>query len=103
MRDEVRAFKRSRVVAEASRLFFERGYELTNVDDIAAGLTVSKPFIYSLFPHKLAILEAVYADSAERLLRKVKLELEREGSPARTRRDQPSRAAWSWSLARGGS
>jgi AcrR family transcriptional regulator len=82
VRDEVRTFKRSRIVAEASRLFFERGYELTNVDDIATGLSVSKPFIYSLFPHKLAILQAVYAESAERLLGKVKLELERQGSPA---------------------
>lgn len=82
VREEVRAYKRSLIVREASKLFFERGYELTNVDEIAANLKVSKPFIYSLFPNKLAILQAVYAESGKRLLAKLQAEVARGGSPA---------------------
>lgn len=82
LREEVRQYKRTRIVEEASRLFFAQGYELTNVDDIAARLGISKPVIYGLFPNKLAILQAIYESSARRLLEKVRTELEKEGSAA---------------------
>lgn len=82
MREELREFKRSRIIEEAQRLFYERGYEATSVDTLASSLSVTKPFIYSYFANKLAILEAVYERSTERLVGNVKTELAREGAPA---------------------
>lgn len=68
MRDELREYKRSRIIEEASTLFYERGYEATSVDLIAEGLGVTKPFVYSYFKNKGAILQAIYERQAARLL-----------------------------------
>jgi AcrR family transcriptional regulator len=87
MREEVRQYKRTRIIEEASRLFYENGYEATSVDVLASNLSVTKPFIYSYFPNKLAILEAVYERSTERLVGHITNELERKGSPADRLRD----------------
>ena len=68
MRDELREYKRSRIIEEASTLFYARGYEATSVDLIAEGLGVTKPFVYSYFKNKGAILQAIYERQAARLL-----------------------------------
>ncbi len=60
MRDELRAFKRERVLDAASELFYARGYHNTSIDSIAAQLGVSKPFIYSYFDNKVEILTEIY-------------------------------------------
>ncbi len=82
MREELREFKRSRIVDAASRLFYERGYEATSIDSLASELNVTKPFIYSYFENKLAILEAVYQRSTERLVLNVKSQLDSQAEPA---------------------
>jgi len=68
MRQEIKEYKRSRIIEEASKLFFERGYDGTSVDLLAQELGVTKPFIYSCFKNKYAILEAVHKQAAERVL-----------------------------------
>lgn len=59
VRDEVQAFKRDRIVQEAVALFYERGFVATTLDDIAAKLGVTKPFIYTHFKSKTDLLAAI--------------------------------------------
>lgn len=65
MREEIQALKRERIVAEAVRLFYERGYTGTTLDDIAAALGVTKPFIYTYFASKADLLAAVCLPTIE--------------------------------------
>lgn len=58
-RSEVAAFKRQRILEEACRLFYERGYAGTTLDDIAAALNATKPLIYSHFKGKGELLYAI--------------------------------------------
>ncbi len=59
MRDEITAYKRERILGEAVKLFYERGFSGTTLDDIAGALGVTKPFIYTHFRSKVELLEAV--------------------------------------------
>jgi TetR/AcrR family transcriptional regulator, cholesterol catabolism regulator len=59
-RDQVRDFKRERILEEASTLFYERGYRGTTLDAIAEQLEVSKPFIYHHFSSKAELLVEIY-------------------------------------------
>lgn len=64
-RDEQRAMKRQAVLRAGARLFHERGYEQTYLDDIAAELGVSKPSLYYYVKNKEEILyEVVQASLA---------------------------------------
>jgi AcrR family transcriptional regulator len=45
MREEIQAFKRERILQEAVALFYANGFTATTLDDIAAALGVTKPFI----------------------------------------------------------
>lgn len=67
MREEVREFKRERILAETTRIFYERGFGGTSIDAIAERLKVTKPFIYSYFQSKHALLEALYERAIENL------------------------------------
>ena len=59
MRDEILAYKRERILQEAVTLFYERGFTATTLDDIAHGLGVTKPFIYTHFKSKTDLLAAI--------------------------------------------
>lgn len=56
------------IAAQAARLFAERGYGATTIDDIGAAAGVSGPAIYWHFPGKQALLAAMLVDISERLL-----------------------------------
>jgi AcrR family transcriptional regulator len=60
IREDVRKFKRQRILEAASRLFFDHGYSGTSVDAIASRLAVTKPFIYYQFTSKTDLLTAIY-------------------------------------------
>jgi AcrR family transcriptional regulator len=47
------------IVAVARRLFVEKGFEVTSMDDVAAVLRVSKPTVYEEFASKQSLFEAV--------------------------------------------
>jgi AcrR family transcriptional regulator len=81
MRDEVKQYKRSRIVEEASKLFYERGYDATSVEMLATELGVTKPFIYSYFENKRAILEAVHEAAAYRVLGHIRTAINAPGPP----------------------
>ena len=51
--------KRDRIVGAARRLFLERGYERTSMEAIRAEAGVSKPTLYSYYPGKEALFDAV--------------------------------------------
>ena len=59
-RDQVRDFKKERILEEASTLFYERGYRGTTLDAIAERLEGSKPFIYHHFKSKAELLVEIY-------------------------------------------
>jgi AcrR family transcriptional regulator len=47
------------IVAVATRLFLEKGYDATSMEEVAAAMGVSKPTIYEDFNGKQVLLEAV--------------------------------------------
>lgn len=53
------AFKKARILEEASALFFEKGYESATLEMLADRLNVTKPFLYTYFKNKSAILSAI--------------------------------------------
>jgi len=87
LRDEVTAFKKDRIVAAAGQLFFEKGYALTTLDDVAQFLSVTKPSIYQHFSSKLELLSAVCGMTTAYASGIAQLALNETGSP----RDRLSR------------
>ena len=65
MREEILAYKRERILEEAVKLFYERGFTGTTLDDIAAELGVTKPFIYTHFRSKTELLAALCKPTIE--------------------------------------
>ncbi|MXP10591.1 TetR/AcrR family transcriptional regulator [Pseudoblastomonas halimionae] len=59
LKSEFVAFKTNRIVEVASHLFYERGYSSCTLDNVADKLGVTKPFLYSYFKNKEAILAAI--------------------------------------------
>lgn len=56
LKNEITAYKRRRILEEASYLFFTNGYETTTLDAVAEQLNVTKPFIYSYYRNKGELL-----------------------------------------------
>ncbi len=81
MKDEIRRFKRERILEAASRLFYERGFAGTTMDDVAAQLSVTKPFIYTYFANKHALLVAIYEMATRRLLDMLQQALAHDAPP----------------------
>lgn len=59
LKNEFVAFKTNRIVEVASHLFYQRGYSSCTLDNVADNLGVTKPFLYSYFKNKEAILAAI--------------------------------------------
>ncbi len=66
------ALLRRSVLDAAARLFAERGYGSTNLQDVASALGMSRPGLYYYFPSKESVLEA--------LLEEVTYAIEREST-----------------------
>jgi AcrR family transcriptional regulator len=81
MREEILAYKRERILEEAVKLFYERGFTGTTLDDIAAELGVTKPFIYTHFRSKTDLLAALCKPTIELSLEAVARAAESPGSP----------------------
>ncbi len=59
MREEVADFKRASILKEAAQQFYSKGYDGTRIDEIAAVLGVTKPFIYYHFRNKTELLDEI--------------------------------------------
>jgi AcrR family transcriptional regulator len=81
MREEILAYKRERILEEAVKLFYERGFTGTTLDDIAAELGVTKPFIYTHFRSKTDLLAALCKPTIEMSLEAVSGAANSPGSP----------------------
>lgn len=64
-------FRREMIVAAAARLFHERGYRGTSLEDIGAAVGMTGPAIYRHFASKEAILAELVVRSFERAERDV--------------------------------
>lgn len=81
MREEILAYKRERILEEAVKLIYERGFTGTTLDDIAAELGVTKPFIYTHFRSKTDLLAALCKPTIELSLEAVARAAKGSGSP----------------------
>jgi AcrR family transcriptional regulator len=63
MREEIAEFKRASVLKEATRQFYEKGYDGTRIEEIGATLGVTKPFIYYLFKNKTELLDEICVEA----------------------------------------
>jgi TetR/AcrR family transcriptional regulator, cholesterol catabolism regulator len=81
LREEAQAHKRERILAEAMALFYQRGFNGTTLDDVAARLGVTKPFIYSYFRSKTELLAALCKPTIELSLAAVANAAHASGSP----------------------
>jgi AcrR family transcriptional regulator len=81
MREEILAYKRERILEEAVKLFYQRGFTGTTLDDIAAELGVTKPFIYTHFRSKTDLLAALCKPTIELSLEAVASAAKSPGSP----------------------
>jgi AcrR family transcriptional regulator len=59
---------RSRILRTAGRLFAERGYRGTSIDELGAAAGISGPGLYKHFPNKEALLGELLVGVSERLL-----------------------------------
>src|ERR1700751_3456263 len=66
---------------EGVKLFYERGFTGTTLDDIAAELGVTKPFIYTHFRSKTDLLAALCKPTIELSLEAVSRAAKMPGSP----------------------
>ena len=83
MREEIQAYKRERILQEAVALFYARGFTATTLDDIAAALGVTKPFIYTHFRSKTDLLAALCTPTIELSLAAVADAAKRPGTPTK--------------------
>jgi AcrR family transcriptional regulator len=72
MNDKVRELKRERILNEAVPLFAKFGFQNVTLDRIAKRLKVTKPFIYTYFANKDALLEAIYDRAVTSFVSKAK-------------------------------
>jgi AcrR family transcriptional regulator len=61
-----RPYRRDEILAAAVKLFHERGYHATGMDDIGAEMGISGPAIYRHFSGKEEILEILLIEAAQR-------------------------------------
>ncbi len=59
MRKAVSAFKRRSILDKAAELFYQKGYDGTRIEEVAAALGVTKPYIYRMFDGKQAVLDEI--------------------------------------------
>jgi AcrR family transcriptional regulator len=81
IRDEVKLLKKERILEEAERLFYERGFHGTSLDAIAESLDMSKQFIYGAYERKVDILVDIYMRAVNRSLDTIREARATPGTP----------------------
>lgn len=76
MRVKKGELRREAIVRTAERLFFEKGYEETSIQDILDELSISKGGFYHHFDSKIALLEEICRQHSEADFERVRGELQ---------------------------
>lgn len=76
--------RRREIIAMAQKLFLEKDYESTSLNDVIGALSVAKGTVYYYFPSKEALLDAVAESMTEAYLVKVQKKLEKHTGTALT-------------------
>jgi AcrR family transcriptional regulator len=83
LRDARDAMYRAHIVDTAERVFSEKGFESTKMQDVAAAAEISLATLYGAFPSKAELYQAIVAARGDELLGRVALalrELDAEGT-----------------------
>lgn len=72
---------RQRILEQAARLFAERGYETSSINDLAAAMGVSKAAVYHYFQSKQQLYDAIILDTLTGLINFVTEEVDKETTP----------------------
>lgn len=83
VKEEIREYKRGKILDAALQLFYEKGFSGTSVEAVADRLGVTKPFIYTYFENKDALLTAIYGQLTDRLLDVLEQSLSTQETPSR--------------------
>lgn len=84
IRQAVADFKKHRILEAATDLFYERGFTNTTLDQVAEQLGVTKPFIYSNFGSKSALLGEICSQGVQRAIDAIDDALALDVGPAET-------------------
>jgi AcrR family transcriptional regulator len=79
-----RPYRRDQILQSAVKLFHERGYHPTSMDDIGEAAGISGPGIYRHFTNKGEILTAAITDGMDQIFEKVQEIVEASSSPEET-------------------
>jgi AcrR family transcriptional regulator len=93
LRERKKQRLRGQIVETSMRLFRERGYENTRIDDIVALLEISQPTFFRYFPSKDAVLRDVGRQGFARIKQYLETELSRGASTADRLREMYSAMA----------
>lgn len=86
-REARRNDRREAILAVANRSFLEHGYAATSMSAIAATVGGSKATLWSYFPSKAALFEAVVDEATLAFRQRLSLLLDPEGDPEETLRN----------------
>lgn len=82
VKQHIKEYKRELILEASAKLFYEKGFQKTTIDDIGAALGVTKPFIYTYFENKYSILELMFDQyHGELYVGVMKVLNSRQGSP----------------------
>lgn len=82
LRDDVRAFKRERIIGASIEVFYERGFQNATVDDVAASMSLTKAAVYYYFDSKEALLDAIIERCSDLTLEAIERGIAEGDSPA---------------------
>jgi len=80
LRERKKKQTRQRICGVASRLFSDKGYASTTVDEIALAAEISKPTFFNYFPSKAAVLHALLEAIDEQFVNYISDELKQEAT-----------------------
>ena len=83
-----RSARRLQLMSAAKSAFVTQGYHAAAMDDIADRAGVSKPVLYQHFPSKLELYLALLNESADEMVRLVRVALERDHGQPRAGRQR---------------
>lgn len=83
--DEQYELRRTRILAEAAKIFRQKGYNSATMEDLATALGVTKAAVYYYYPKKQDILLEICEQALDRALERIRLNDANQPAAARLR------------------